>query len=144
MSTAAVKSEQDSKTPLLLRTIRGEQVPRPPMWLMRQAGRYLPEYRELRAKHSMLDVIRTPELAVEVTMQPIRRYALDAAIVFADILNPLIGMGIDLDFVKGSGPKIFNPVRSMHDIDALKIPEPQDNVAYTLETLQVLKKELAQ
>lgn len=110
---------------------------------MRQAGRYLPEYREIRARMSMLDAIRTPEVAAEITLQPIRRFGADAAIIFADILNPLIGMGLNLDFVQGEGPKIFNPVRSRADIEALKVPPPQQNVGYTLEALKICAQELA-
>ena len=83
----------------------------------------------------MLDVIRTPRLAAEVTLQPLRRFPLDAAIIFADILNPLIGMGMELDFVKGEGPKIFNPIRSEDDVKRLTVPAASDNVAYTLEAI---------
>src|SRR5579872_51632 len=82
-----------------------------PVWFMRQAGRYMPEYRAIREKVSMLDAIRTPAIACEITLQPIGAFALDAAIIFADILTPLIGMGISLDFVKGEGPQIDNPLR---------------------------------
>lgn len=110
---------------------------------MRQAGRYLPEYREIRSKHKMLEVIRTPELAARVTLQPIERFDLDAAIIFADILNPLIGMGVELDFVEGDGPKIFNPVKSAADVDRLRVPPPEENVGYTLEAIGIVSKELA-
>lgn len=109
---------------------------------MRQAGRYLPEYREIRAKHKMLEVIRTPELAARVTLQPIERFDLDAAIIFADILNPLIGMGIELDFVEGDGPKIFNPVKSAADVDRLRVPTPEENVGYTLQAIKIVAAEL--
>jgi uroporphyrinogen decarboxylase len=122
----------------LVRALSGEVVEKAPVWFMRQAGRFLPEYREIRAKHSMLDVIRTPGLAAEVTMQPIRRFAPDAGIIFADILNPLIGMGAKLDFVAGGGPKIFNPVRSSEDVDALCVPEVEANVGYTLEAIRMV------
>ncbi len=127
---------------LLLRAYRGEQLEQPPIWLMRQAGRYLPEYQAVRAQHSMLTVIRTAELAAEVTLQPIRRFGFDAAIIFADILNPLIGMGIELDFVEGEGPKIFNPISSAADVDKLSVPPPEENVAYTLEAIALVTKEL--
>ena len=128
---------------LLVRALRGEATERAPLWLMRQAGRYLPEYREVRAKHSMLDVIRTPELAAKVTLQPIDRFGFDGAIIFADILNPLIGMGIQLDFVEGEGPVIFNPVQTPSDVDQLKVPSPKENVPYTLEALRLVVKELS-
>ncbi len=93
-----------------------------PVWFMRQAGRYMPEYRAIREKVSMLDAIRTPDIACEITMQPINAFNLDAAILFADILTPLIGMGIDLDFVKGEGPCINNPIRSVQDVEQLRTP----------------------
>jgi len=88
---------------------------------MRQAGRYLPEYREVRSNaSSFLDLCRTPGLAAEVTLQPLRRFDLDAAIVFSDILPPLVGMGLDLDFVKGDGPRIGNPLASARDVEVLE------------------------
>jgi uroporphyrinogen decarboxylase len=110
---------------------------------MRQAGRYMPEYRALRERHAMLDVIRTPELAVEVTLQPIKRFDLDAAIIFADILPPLIGMGIDLEFARGEGPVIHNPLRSPADIDRLHVPPPEENVPWTLEAIRLARHELS-
>ena len=110
---------------------------------MRQAGRYLPEYRAIRKRHSMLEVIRSPQLAAEVTLQPLRRFDLDAAIIFADILNPLIGMGLDLDFVQGAGPKIFNPIESADDVAGLTIPTPDTNVGYTLEAIELVCSSLS-
>jgi uroporphyrinogen decarboxylase len=95
------------------RAVRGETLETPPIWLMRQAGRYLPEYMEVREKHSFLEVCHTPDLATEVTLQPIRRFGFDAAILFSDILVPLVPMGADLRFEKGHGPQIANPIR--HD-----------------------------
>jgi uroporphyrinogen decarboxylase len=89
-----------TNTPLL-QAYRGRTPVRRPIWFMRQAGRYLPEYQAIRGKHSMLDVIRTPALAAEVTLQPLRRFDLDGSIIFSDLLSPLIGMGIELDFVAG-------------------------------------------
>lgn len=122
--------------PLLIAALRGQPVPRPPVWFMRQAGRYLPEYRAVRERHSMLEVIRTPELAARVTLQPLDRFELDGSIIFADILNPLIGMGIELDFVEGEGPKIFNPIQGAADIDRLVVPDPITNTGYTLEAIK--------
>lgn len=127
---------------LLIQTYRGTRGKRPPVWFMRQAGRYLPEYRAIREKHPMLEVIRTPELSAEVTLQPIRRFGFDAAIIFADILNPLIGMGIKLDFVEGEGPKIENPIREKSDIEALTVPPVQENVGYTLAAIEIVTAEL--
>ena len=115
---------------------------RTPVWLMRQAGRYLPEYRKIRERHAMLEVIRTPELAVEVTLQPLERFALDAAIIFADILPPLIGMGVQLEFAKGEGPVIHNPLRSRADIEQLRLPQAEDNVAFTLDAIRMARREL--
>ncbi len=109
---------------------------------MRQAGRYLPEYRALRQEHSMLELIRQPDLAVEVTLQPLRRFDLDAAIIFADILPPLIGMGVELEFAKGEGPVIHNPVRTTADIERLRVPPAEENVAYTLDAIRLARKEL--
>ena len=91
---------------------RGEPVDATPVWLMRQAGRYMVEYRTLRERYTILELIKTPELACEVTMQPIHAFDLDAAIIFADILPPLEGMGLGLEFVKGEGPLIHNPIRT--------------------------------
>ncbi len=121
---------------LLISSLRGIRGERPPVWFMRQAGRYLPEYRAVREKHSMLDVIRTPELAAQVTLQPLDRFELDGAIIFADILNPLIGMGIELDFVEGEGPRIGNPIQQRDDISRLVVPDPYENTGYTLEAIK--------
>ncbi len=102
------------------------------------------EYQAVRARHSMLDVIRTPELAAEVTLQPIDRFGFDAAIIFADILPPLIGMGLKLDFVKGAGPTIENPLRTNYDIDMLATPPAEEHLGPTLEAIRLVSAELAQ
>ncbi len=129
-------------SPFLLACHR-QPAPHTPVWLMRQAGRYMPEYRAIRANHSMLEVIRTPELAAEVTLQPINAFNLDAAIIFADILPPLIGMGLSLDFVKGEGPQIFNPIRATADVDRLGTPPARQTLAPTLEAIKLVVAELA-
>ena len=129
---------------LFIDTLCGKRGPRPPIWLMRQAGRYLPEYRALREKNSMLQMVMTPELACEVTIQPLRRFPLDAAIIFADILTPLIGMGAKLEFKKGEGPVIENPVRSAADVASLKNPPPTESVRYTLDAIRLVVKELGE
>ncbi|HEY3474308.1 MAG TPA: uroporphyrinogen decarboxylase family protein, partial [Anaerolineales bacterium] len=103
-----------------LKACRREPVDCTPVWFMRQAGRYMAEYRSLRAKYSMLSLCKTPELAARVTLQPIDRFPLDAAIIFADILLPLEAMGLDLEFAEGEGPVIHNPVRTRADVDRLK------------------------
>ncbi|MGH8992593.1 MAG: uroporphyrinogen decarboxylase, partial [Acidimicrobiia bacterium] len=107
-------------TDRFLRACRREPVDRTPVWFMRQAGRYLPEYQEVRAGHSILEVAKTPELATRVTLQPVERFDVDAAIIFADILLPLEPMGVSLEFTAGEGPVIHNPVRSGTDVKALR------------------------
>jgi uroporphyrinogen decarboxylase len=126
-----------------LRACRRLPVDRTPVWLMRQAGRYMAEYQAIRAKHSMLEIINTPELAAEVTLQPLRRFDLDAAIIFADILPPLVGMGLDLEFVKGEGPQIKNPITSPADIDLLATPPAEEIMGGTLQAIRMVSAELA-
>lgn len=127
-----------------IRACRGEPVDTTPVWFMRQAGRYMPEYRALRAKYKMLELCKTPDLAVQVTLQPVRSHAVDAAILFADLLLPLEPMGVPFDFLAGEGPVIEHPVRTAQDIDALRVVEPEDGLGYVLETLRVLRRELEQ
>lgn len=127
---------------LFIDTLKGKRSDETPIWLMRQAGRYLPEYRALREKNSMLQMVQTPELACEVTLQPLRRFPLDAGIIFADILTPLIGMGVNLEFKKGEGPVIDNPIRSAADVARLRVPEPEENVGYTLDAIRLVVREL--
>lgn len=109
---------------------------------MRQAGRYMAEYRALRARHSMLELCHTPELAAEVTLQPIRRLPLDAAIIFSDLLLPLQPLGLPFDFVKGEGPQVERPVRSEADVQALTRFEPREKLSATLEAIRLVKAEL--
>lgn len=125
-----------------LRACRREPVDATPVWLMRQAGRYMPEYRALRANNTILELIKSPELACEVTMQPINAFDLDAAIIFADILPPLEGMGLSLEFAKGEGPIIHNPVRTLADIEALRVPDPRAALGFTLEAIRLTRKQL--
>jgi uroporphyrinogen decarboxylase len=127
----------------LLKACRREPVEPTPVWLMRQAGRYMPEYRRLREKHTILEIIKTPELAVEVTLQPINAFDLDAAIIFADILPPLEAMGLSLEFVRGEGPVIHNPLRFAADVAALSIPDPRESLSFTLEAIRLVRRELA-
>jgi len=125
-----------------LRACRCEPVDRTPIWIMRQAGRYLPEYRAVREKHSMIDTIRTPELAVQVTLQPLQRFELDAAIIFADILPLLMAAGIDLEYAAGEGPLIHNPLRTPADVAALRVPPAEEGVPFTLEAIRLVRREL--
>jgi uroporphyrinogen decarboxylase len=129
-------------TSVFLRACRRLPVERTPVWLLRQAGRYQPEYRALREKHSLLELVRTPELAARVTLQPIESFDLDAAIVFSDILPPLVGMGLELDFVKGDGPRIGNPISSPRDVDLLAAPPAEEMMAPTLEAIRIVRHEL--
>ena len=106
-----------TETPLLLRAARREQVPRRPVWIMRQAGRYLPEYQALRRGRSFKDVAQSPDLATEVTLLPLKRYALDGAVVFADIMSPLPALGVQFDF--DPGPVVEQPIRDRAGVDAV-------------------------
>lgn len=124
---------------LFLRACRRESVPRTPIWMMRQAGRYLPAYLATRAKAgSFLNLCKTPELACEVTLQPIDEFGFDAAILFCDILIPLLPMGVDLDFPDG-GPKISNPVRTRDAVDKLRDFDPNDELPYVMEAIRQIK-----
>lgn len=140
--TVTNKSSVEITAPFL-RACYGLPVVRTPVWLMRQAGRYMPEYRSLRQKYGILDIIRTPELACEVTMQPIDAFDLDAGIIFADILPPLIGMGLALEFVKGKGPVIHNRLEQPYDIDLLATPPAEETLAPTLAAIRLVNAELA-
>ncbi|MEE8462085.1 MAG: uroporphyrinogen decarboxylase [Acidobacteriota bacterium] len=132
-------TENDSR---FLKACRGEEVDCTPIWFMRQAGRYMQEYLKLREKHTLLELCTQPDLAKEVTLQPIRRFDLDAAIVFADILLPLKSMGVGFDFVKGQGPVIHHPVRSPEDVAKLHVGDPEEDLKCVLETLGLVRSEL--
>src|SRR5919106_3373526 len=124
-----------------LKACRREPVDCTPVWFMRQAGRYMAEYQAIRAKHSILTVCKTPDLAAEVTLQPINRFALDAAIIFADILLPLEAMGLKLEFAEGEGPVIHNPVRSRTDVDRLKMIDG-DELKYVADAIRQARRAL--
>jgi uroporphyrinogen decarboxylase len=131
------------KNDLLLRALMREPVPRTPMWIMRQAGRYLPEYRETRAQAGdFMSLCRNPELACEVTMQPLRRYALDAAILFSDILTVPDAMGLGLYFVTGEGPKFRNPLQTADAIRALRVPDVEKELGYVFDAVRTIRREL--
>jgi uroporphyrinogen decarboxylase len=126
-----------------LKACRREAVDATPVWFMRQAGRYMAEYRALREKHSLLELCRQPDLATEVTLQPVRRIEVDAAILFSDLLLPLEPMGLPFDFVKGEGPQLERPIESEGDIDRLKDFEPREQLAHVLEAIRQVQHELA-
>nr|WP_256489469.1 uroporphyrinogen decarboxylase [Pleionea sp. CnH1-48] len=126
-----------------LRAALGQPVDYTPVWMMRQAGRYLPEYRELRAEAgSFMALATNPELACEVTLQPLRRFDLDAAILFSDILTIPDAMGLGLHFVQGEGPAFEKPVRTKADVEALFVPDPADKLKYVTDAVSVIRKEL--
>jgi uroporphyrinogen decarboxylase len=128
--------------PLLVRAARLEPTERTPVWFMRQAGRSLPEYREIRRTHTLFEVCREPELCAEVTLQPVRRHDVDAAVMFADIMLPLLGMGVDVELVENVGPVIADPIRTRAQVDALRIPEPEDSVPFILDAVTIVRREL--
>src|SRR5260221_13298994 len=101
-----------------------------PVWYMRQAGRYLPEYRKLKEKHTILDIVKTPELAARVSLQPVDILGVDAAILFADIMVPLLGIGVDLDIVENICPVMKNPIASMKEVERLRVLHPEEDIPY--------------
>ena len=114
--------------PLLVRAARREPVERTPVWFMRQAGRSLPEYRAVRERHAFFEVCAQPELCAEVTLQPVRRHDVDAAVMFADIMTPVVGMGVDVDLVEGVGPVIEHPLRTIADVERAARPRSRGGV----------------
>ena len=131
------------KNDLLLRALLREPTPRRPIWLMRQAGRYLPEYRESRARAgSFLAMCTNPEIACEITLQPVDRYSLDAAILFSDILTIPHAMNLGLEFEAGGGPKFERPVRSAADIDKLGVPDPARDLKYVIDAVAMIRRAL--
>ena len=134
--------ESEIKQQRFINAAKGQKVDKVPVWLMRQAGRYMSEYQELRKSYGILDIIKTPELATEVTMQPINAFNLDAAIIFADILPPLEAMGLELEFINGEGPVIHNPIRNKSDVDALLSPSPHEALGFTLDAIKLVRNRL--
>ncbi len=125
-----------------LKACRGEQTPYTPVWFMRQAGRYLPEYQKIRRKVSFLELCKSPALCTEVTLQPIDIFGFDAAILFSDILIPMEAMNLELEFHEGRGPVFPQPVRSQKAVDDLIVPDPEATVPFVMETIRLLRKEL--
>src|SRR5258708_7179404 len=134
LQTAAINRKE-----LFLRACRGEVLPRVSVWMIRQAGRYLHEYREIRAKHAFLEVCKTPQLAVEVSIQPFRRLGVDAVIVFSDILIPAEAMGLQLE-LGDAGPNLPNPVRCKADVDRLKMFDPETETSFVPEAIRRIVK----
>ncbi|HEY3860024.1 MAG TPA: uroporphyrinogen decarboxylase [Gammaproteobacteria bacterium] len=137
MSAPALKND------LLLRALLRQKTPRTPLWIMRQAGRYLPEYRETRARAgNFIKLMSTPELATEVTLQPLNRFPLDAAILFSDILTIPAAMGLGLHFVEGEGPAFEHPVRDAAAVAKLGVPDPETELRYVMDAVRMIRKDL--
>jgi uroporphyrinogen decarboxylase len=126
-----------------LKACRGEKIEYTPVWMMRQAGRYLPEYQKVRGTVTFLELCKRPDLAAEVTLQPVDILGVDAAILFSDILIPMEAMGTPLEFQANHGPVFPEPVRSQADVDRLIIPDPEETMGFVLETIRILRRELA-
>jgi len=132
-----------TETPRFLRACRSQPVDRTPIWIMRQAGRYLPEYREIRKSHTLLEICRAPELACEVALQPLRRFDLDAAILFSDLLVPVAALGVDFDIVEKSGPVVGRPVRDREAVGSLKLSPDLRELECVFETVRLLRKAIS-
>src|SRR6476661_2928851 len=130
------------KNDLLLRALRKEKVERPPVWMMRQAGRYLPDYIKLRDKYDFFTRVQTPELATQITLQPVDQVGVDAAIIFSDILVIPQAMGLDVLMEEGKGPSLPKTIKNQHDIDALQTGGVEENLDYVMKALSLTKKEL--
>jgi uroporphyrinogen decarboxylase len=128
--------------PLLVRACRREPVERTPVWFMRQAGRSLPEYRELRKGRTLFDVVRDPELTAEVTLQPVHRHDVDAAVMFADIMFPVLAMGVDVELVENVGPVVGSPIRSAADVRDLRVPDADESASAVLEAVRIVRAAL--
>jgi uroporphyrinogen decarboxylase len=133
--------ESEDQYPFL-RACRRQPTPYTPVWLMRQAGRYMKEYRGLRKKYSFLEMCKNPEIAAKVTLQPIEKFKLDAAIIFSDILIPLEPMGVEFEFAKGEGPVFHHPLREKKDVERLRLIEPEEEIPFLMKAIRIVRKEL--
>jgi uroporphyrinogen decarboxylase len=129
--------------PLLVRACRREPVERTPVWFMRQAGRSLPQYREIRKTYGLFDIVRHPELCAEVTLQPVDAHGVDAAVMFTDIMFPVLGMGVDVDLVENVGPVVADPIRSRVDVERLHVTDPEESASFILEAVRLVREQLA-
>jgi uroporphyrinogen decarboxylase len=129
--------------PLLVRACRREPVERTPVWFMRQAGRSLPQYREIRKRYGLFDVVRRPELCAEVTLQPVEAHGVDAAVMFTDIMFPVLGMGVDVELVENVGPVIAEPIATAADVERLQVGDPEESAPFILEAVRLVREQLA-
>lgn len=127
---------------LLLRTLNGQQVERPPVWMMRQAGRYLPEYMALREKYGFFERCQTPELACAITLQPVDIVGVDAAILFSDILVVPQAMGLEVQLIESKGPVLPDPIKNGNDLSRIRVPDVHETLQYVFDAIQLIKKEL--
>src|ERR671937_934944 len=129
--------------PLLVRACRREPVERTPVWFMRQAGRSLPQYRELRKRFGLFEIVRQPELCAEVTLQPVEAHGVDAAVMFTDIMFPVLGMGVDVELVENVGPVVAQPIAHVRDVEVLRLTEPDESAPFILEAVRLVREELS-
>src|SRR5918912_1233342 len=129
--------------PLLVRTCRREPTERTPVWYMRQAGRSLPQYREIRKRYGLFDIVKRPDLCAEVTLQPVDAHAVDAAVMFTDIMFPVLGMGVDVELVENVGPVIAQPVSRAADVGRLRVSDPEESAPFVLEAVRLVREALA-
>jgi uroporphyrinogen decarboxylase len=129
--------------PLLVRACRREPVERTPVWFMRQAGRSLPEYREIRKRFGLFEIVRQPELCAEVTLQPVDAHGVDAAVMFTDIMFPVLGMGVEVDLVESVGPVVAEPIATAADVERLRVSEPEESAPFILEAVRLVREQLA-
>ena len=127
------------KNDLLLRTLRGEQTERIPVWMMRQAGRYLPEYMVLREKYGFFERCQTPELACQITIQPVDIIGVDAAILFSDILVVPQAMGLEVQLIESKGPFLPDPIKTVNDLNRIRVPDVDETLGYVFEAIKLIK-----
>jgi uroporphyrinogen decarboxylase len=130
------------KNDLIIRTLRKEVVERPPVWMMRQAGRYLPDYRKLKEKYSFFERVQNPALATEITLQPVDQIGVDAAILFSDILVVALAMGLEVQLIENKGPYLPDPIKNIQDLKRIHVADPREELGYVLDAIALTKKEL--